>query len=171
MLALCMSMEVVCAPVRVNKLAILPTSVVAQLARTNPKGMTNLHQRGFVVATCKMTPRKTRGGASFGYSFSAIIAARVAADFARAGGALRDIRGVLMHLAKSTTLIGPVPASYVVITDGSKVIFEGVPTEHACAALMAAFAKTAKWQRVIPLGAIVAEVEADLAKLSHEAAA
>ena len=134
---------------------MLPTNVVARLARTNRKGVANLHSRGFVLA--QHTPN-TRGS-SLGYTFAGTVAARVAADFARSGGALKDIRGLLVHLANSKKLGTDVPKGYIVVTDGTTVFFEGAgPFESP----------PGKWLRVIPIGVIVAEVRADLAKLAEE---
>ena len=127
--------------------------------------MENLHQRGHVLGTCKIG---TRHGTSWGYSFSAVVAARVAADYARIGGALADIRGVLVHLAKSKAISSTIPQDYVVFTDGAKVRFEGVPTQLDLAAFVVAFVKTSKWLHVIPLGVIISEIVSDLEKLTTE---
>jgi len=41
-------------------------------------------------------------------------AREAAADYARIGGALADIRGVLVHLAKSKAISSTIPQDYVV---------------------------------------------------------
>lgn len=98
-------------------------------------------------------------------------AREAAADSARIGGALADIRGVLVHLAKSKAISSTIPQDYVVFTDGAKVRFEGVPTQLDLAAFVVAFVKTSKWLHVIPLGVIISEIVSDLEKLTTEATA
>jgi len=152
-------MEVISAPVRVRDPSVLPTKVVAKLARTTPKAISNMHYRGFVPATSTMLGTR---GISLAYSFTAAVAARVAADYARssverAGGALKDIRGVLVLLAKSKTISPALPPNYVVVTDGKQVFFEGSgPFESP----------PGRWAYVIPLGAIVAEVTVELERMN-----
>jgi len=150
-------MEVTSAPVREQ--SVLPTKVVAKLAHTTPKAISNMHHRGFVPATSTMPGTRRL---ELAYSFTAAVAARVAADYARssverAGGALKDIRGVLVLLAKSKTIGRSLPPNYVVVTDGKKVFFEGSgPFESP----------PGRWAYIIPIGAIVAEVDFALAKMN-----